>query len=106
MHISNKSIVCILLSKQKQFEGVRGVELSSLVSLHFQGIFIIITNGYNLQLLKHMTKRLSMLNHTRKRILNVQSQLKETSKCSQINYLFLHLIYSQRCKQLQTEQTL
>jgi len=56
--------------------------------------------------LKHTTKRLSMLNHTSKTTLNAQSQLIETSKCLQINYLFLHLIYNQRYKQLQIEQTL
>jgi len=37
---------------------------------------------------------------------NAKSQLKENFKSLQIKYLFLHLIYNQRCKQLQTKQTL
>lgn len=38
-----------------------------------------------LQMFKDTTKRLHMLNHTRKRLPNAQSQLKETFKSLQIN---------------------
>ena len=50
---------------------------SSPVSLHFQGIFTIITIDYNCP---RTTERLMVLKHTSKRLLNAQSQLKETSK--------------------------
>jgi len=41
----------------------------SSVPLHFQGIFTIITQDYNL--LKYTSKRLHLLNHTRKKLLRM-----------------------------------